>query len=134
MFRQWVVTWRTTGREWVPGAGRLSCLVLTVLISIILAVLLMISRAEQNPDSVVEVENTVRLLCDGCCRNLKSGIQYELYERCYKYSCGSVKTEVAERENWNCEMCRTEKARMLHEKLQNALRQKGELKARNREL
>jgi len=94
----------------------------------------MIGRAEQNADSVVEVEKTVRLLCDGCCRNLNSGIQYELYERCYQYSCGSVKTQAAEREKWNCEMCRTEKARMLKEELQNALRQKGELNARNSEL
>ena len=42
--------------------GRLSCLGLTVLISIILAVLLTNVRAEQNPDSVVEVEVTVTTL------------------------------------------------------------------------
>ena len=41
---------------------------------------------------------------------------------------------MAERENWNCDMCRTEKLRMLQEDLQNALRQIDELKARNREL
>jgi len=44
------------------------CLSLTVLSSMVLAVLLMIGP-------VVVVENTVRLLCTGCGRNLKSGIQ-----------------------------------------------------------
>ena len=45
-----------------------------------------------------------------------------------------MKTEAAETENWNCEMCRTEKVRMLKEELQNALRQNGELKTRSREI
>jgi len=40
----------------------------------VLAVLLVIGGVEQNPGAVVEVENTVRLLCTGCGRNLKSGI------------------------------------------------------------
>jgi hypothetical protein len=44
-----------------------------------------------------------------------------------------VKAQVAERENWNCDKCRTEKVRMLQEELQNAHRQIDELKARNRE-
>ena len=52
----------------------------------------------------------------------------------YHYSCGSVKAQAAERENWKCDKCRTEKLRMLQEDLQNALRQIDELKARNREL
>jgi len=45
-----------------------------------------------------------------------------------------VKAQAAERENWNCDKCRTEKVRMLQEGLQNVLRQIDELKARNREL
>jgi hypothetical protein len=45
-----------------------------------------------------------------------------------------VEPLAAERENWNCDKCRTEKVRMLQEELQNALRQIDELKARNREL
>ena len=45
-----------------------------------------------------------------------------------------MKAQAAERENWNCDKCRTEKVRMLQEDLQNALRQIDELKARNREL
>jgi hypothetical protein len=45
-----------------------------------------------------------------------------------------VKAQAAERENWNCDKCRSEKVRMLQEDLQNALRQIEELKARNMEL
>jgi len=104
----------------------------------VLTVLLVIGGVEQNPGPVVEVENTVRLLCTGCGRNLKSGIQCELCGRWYHYSCGSVKAQAAkrerERENWNCDKFRTEKVRMLQEEMQNALRQIDELKARNREL
>jgi hypothetical protein len=43
-----------------------------------------------------------------------------------------VKAEAAERENWNCGKCRTEKVRMVQEDLQNALRRIDEPKARNR--
>jgi hypothetical protein len=52
----------------------------------------------------------------------------------YHYSCGSVKAQVAERDKWKCDKCRTEKVRMLQEDLQNELQQINELKARNREL
>jgi hypothetical protein len=100
----------------------------------VLAVLLINGGVEQNPGPVVEVENIVRLLCTGCGRNLKSGIQCELCGCLYHYSCGSVNAHAAERENWNCDKCRSEKERMLQEDLQNALRQIDELKARNREL
>ena len=81
--RRWVVSWRATGREWVPGLGdsrgvawrgdanRMTgdCLVLTVLCSMIL---LMIGGTEQHTGRVVEVENTVQLLGTGCCRILPS--------------------------------------------------------------
>jgi hypothetical protein len=45
-----------------------------------------------------------------------------------------VKAQAAERENWNCDNCGTEKLRIPQEDLQNARRQIDELKARNREL
>jgi len=92
------------------------CLVLTVLSSMVLAVLLIIGGVEQNPCPVVEVENTVRFLCTGRGRNLKSGIQCELCGRWYHYSCGSVKAQATERKNWNCDKRRTEKVRMLKSK------------------
>lgn len=41
---------------------------------------------------------------------------------------------MAERENWNCEKCRTENVRILQEELQNVLRQIDELKTRKREV
>jgi hypothetical protein len=146
--RQWAVTWRITARGSVPGLGDSrgvsrrgdangtrttgDCLGMTVLSFMVLAVLLIIGGVEQNPGPVLEVENTVRLLCTGCGRNLNSGIQCELCGRWYHYRCGSVKAQADERETWNCDKCRTEKLRMLQEDLQNALRQINELKARNR--
>ena len=48
---------------------------LTVLCFMVLAMLLIIGGVEQNPGPVVEVENTVRLLCTGRGRNLNLGIQ-----------------------------------------------------------
>ena len=82
--------------------GRLG---LTVLCSMILAVLLIICGIEQNSGPVEEVENAVQLLCTGCGRNVKSGIECELCGRWHYYSCGSMK---AQREKWNCDKCRTE--------------------------
>ena len=78
---------------------------LTVLSSKILAVLLMTGGFEQNPAPAVEVEKGIRILCTGCGRNLKSGIQYEPCERCYNYSCGIVKTQAAERERIGTVKC-----------------------------
>jgi hypothetical protein len=46
-----------------------------VLCFMVLAMLLIIGGVEQNPGLVVEVENTVRLLCTGRGRNLNLGIQ-----------------------------------------------------------
>jgi hypothetical protein len=105
-----------------------------MLIFSILAVLLIIGGIEQNPGPAAEMENTVRVLCTGCGRNLKSGIQCELCERWYHYSCGNTKAQTAETENWYCDKCRTEKVRVLQEKLENALRQVDELKIRNKGL
>jgi len=80
------------------------------------------------------MENTLRALCTECGRNLKAGIKCEHCERWYQYSCGIVKVQTAERENWCCDKCRSEKVRVLQDKLQNALRQINELNVRNREL
>jgi hypothetical protein len=53
---------------------------------------------EKNPGPVLEGENTVRFLCSGFGRNMKSGIQCEQCGRWYRYSCGRVKAQAAERE------------------------------------
>jgi hypothetical protein len=73
----------------------------------------MIGWTAQIAGPVVEVEKTVPLLCTGCGRNLNSGIQCEVCGHWFHYSCGSVMAEAAERGNWNCDKCRTEKVRML---------------------
>jgi hypothetical protein len=52
--------------------------VLTMLSSVVLAVLLVIGGVEQNPGHVAEGEMAMQLLCTGCGRNVKSGIQCEL--------------------------------------------------------
>jgi len=67
-------SWRGVARRGDANGTSGDCLGLTVLSSMVLAVLLVIGGVEQNPGPVVEVENTVRLLCIGCGRNLKSGI------------------------------------------------------------
>jgi methionyl-tRNA synthetase len=98
--------------------------------SMVLSVLLMNGGIEYYP-GLVEVENTVRLLCTGCGGSLKSRIQCEPCGHWYHYSCGSVKAQMSKRESWNCDKCRTVKVRMLQTDLQNALRHFVELKARN---
>ena len=65
------------------------CLGLTVLRLVFLALLLMIGGIGKNLCPFVEVENTVRLLCTGCGRNLNAGIQCELCGQWYYYRCGS---------------------------------------------
>jgi hypothetical protein len=65
--RRWVVTWRITAREWMPGLGDSrgvstrgdpngrtgDCLGITVLSSMLSAVLLIIGVVEQNSGPVV---------------------------------------------------------------------------------
>ena len=95
----WRFSWRGLSRRGDANRTIADCLVLTVLSFVVLAVLLIIGGVEHNPGPVLEVEITGRLLCTGCCRNLKSGIQCELCGQWYHYSCGSVKAQAAEREN-----------------------------------
>ena len=64
------ITWRGAPRHGDANRTTGGCLELTVLCSMILALLLMIGGTEQNTGPVVEVENTEQLLCTGCCRNL----------------------------------------------------------------
>jgi hypothetical protein len=71
-------SWRGLSRRSDANGTSGDRLGLTVLSSMVLVVLLIIGGAEQNPGPDVEVENTARLSCTGCSRNLKSGIQSEL--------------------------------------------------------
>jgi hypothetical protein len=54
-------SWRGVSRRGDAKQTTGDCLVLTVLSSMILAMLLIICGVQQNPGPVVEVENTVRL-------------------------------------------------------------------------
>jgi hypothetical protein len=56
-----LVAWRGVLRRGEANGTTGDCLGLTVLSSMVLAVLLIIGGIEQNPGPVVEVENTVRL-------------------------------------------------------------------------
>jgi hypothetical protein len=91
-------SWRDMLRCGVANGTTGECLGLTVLRSMILALLLMIGGTEQNHGLLVEVEKSLRLLCAGCGRNGRSELQYELCERWYHCTCGSVKTQAVERE------------------------------------
>ena len=127
------MAWRGLPRPGDANRTTGGCLGLSVLSSMVVVVLRMIGRIKQNPGSAVEVKNIVKLLWTGCGRNLKLGIQFEVYGRCYHYSCASVKGKATEREKCNCDKRRTDKVRMPQEDLQKALRQIDELKSRNRE-
>jgi len=74
-------SWCGVSRRGEANGTAGDCLGLTVLSSMVLAVLLVIGGVEQNPGPLVEVENTVRRLCTGCGRNLKPGIQSDLCGR-----------------------------------------------------
>ena len=71
-------SWRGLSRRGDASGTTADCLVLTVLSFMVLAVLLIIGGVKQNPGPILEMENTMRLLCTGRGRNLKSGIQCEL--------------------------------------------------------
>ena len=84
-----------------------------------------------NPGSV---ENIVQVLYSGCDRILKSGTQCELCGQWYHNSCGNVKLQVAESGKWNSDRCRSERLRVLEEKLRDAQTQIEELKQGNKGL
>jgi hypothetical protein len=99
-----------------------------ILCAAVLANLLVIGGVELNPGPA---ENIVQILCSGCDRNLKSGIQCELCSQRYHNSCGNIKFQVAESGKWNCDRCRSERLQVLEEKLKDTQIQIEELKRRN---
>jgi hypothetical protein len=105
-----------------------------LLCAAVLASLLVIGGVEQNPGRGVEESSIMQVLCSGCDRNLKSGIQCDTCGRWFHDSCGNVKAQVAESGWWICERCRSEILRLLEEKLQNALLQIEDLTRRNKAL
>ena len=85
------ISWRVVPRQGDANGKTGEYLGLMVLSPVVLAMLLIIVGVEKNPGPFVEMENTMRILCTVCARNLKSGIQCVLCGRWYNYSCGSVK-------------------------------------------
>jgi len=86
-----------------------------------LAMLPVFGGVETNPGPVGETEKIMRVLCRGCDKILKSGTQCDTCRRWFHNSCGNVKVRVADSGKWACDKCRTERLRVLEEKLQDAL-------------
>ena len=99
-----------------------------------LAVLLVIGGVEKNPGPGVLAEKIMQVLCSGCDRNLKSGTQCDTCGRWFHNSHGNVNVLVAESGKWICDKCRSERLRLLEEKLQKALLQIDNLTRKNKAL
>jgi methionyl-tRNA synthetase len=99
-----------------------------------LTALLVISGVEQNPGPVVEVDNSLQVLCSGCERNLKSGTQCDKCGCWFHSSCRNIKVQMADSGKWSCDKCRWNRLRQLEEKLENALQRIEELKWKNKGL
>ena len=96
-----------------------------ILCAAVLATLLVIGGVELNHGPV---ESIVQVLCSGCDRNLMSGTQCESCGRWYHNSWGNVKFQVAESGKYKSDRCRSERLRVLEEKLRDAEIQIEELK------
>ena len=110
------------------------CLGTMILCATTLAVLLVIGGGDKIPAPVVEAEKILQVLCSGCDRNLKPGTQCNTRGRWFHNSCGNVKDQVAESGKWICDKCRSERLRLLKEKLQYALLQIDDLTRKNKVL
>jgi len=82
----------------------------------------------------VEAEKIKRVLCSGCDGILKSGTLCDTCGCWFHNSCGNVKAQVAESGKWVCDKCRSERLRLLEEKLQDALHQTDTLTRKNKAL
>jgi hypothetical protein len=97
-------------------------------------VLLVIGGVEENPGPLVEAEKIMRVLCSGCDGILKSGTQCDKCGLWFHNSCGNVRAQGAESGKWVCDKCRSERLRLLEEKLQDALHQIDTLTRKNKAL
>jgi hypothetical protein len=141
-YRACVGTWAVrisrgleTSRCTVQGNGHvILCLETMVLSATTLAVLLVIGGVQTNPGPGVETEKIMRVLCSGCDRILKSGTQCDTCGRWFHNIYGNVKAQVVESGKWVCDKCRSERLRVLEEKLQDALHQIDALTRKNKTL
>jgi hypothetical protein len=102
-----------------------------ILCAAVLATLLLIGGVELDPGPI---DSIVQFLCSGCDGNLKSGTQCQSCGRWYHNSCGNVTFQVAESGKRNCDRCRSDRLRVLEEKLRDAEIQIEELNRRNKAL
>jgi len=98
------------------------------------AVLLAIGGVEKNPGPGVQAEKIMQVLCSRCERNLKSGTQCDTCGLLVHNSCGNVKEQVADSRKWICDKCRSDRLRLLEEKLQKVLLQIDDLTRKNKAL
>ena len=94
-----------------------------ILCAMTLAVVLVIDGVEKNPGPGVEAEKILQVLFSCCNRNLKSGTQCNTFGCWFHNSYGNVKAQVVESRKWICFKCRSERLRLLQEKLQYTLLQ-----------
>jgi len=76
----------------------------------------------------------MQVVCSRCDRSLKSGTQCNTCGHWFHNSCGNVKAQVVESGKWICDKSRSERLRLLEEKLQNALLQIDDLTRKNKAL
>ena len=124
------VCWRSTVSHGGKRGGK-NYIGAMILCAAVLATILVIGGVELNPGPA---DNLVQVMCSGCDKSLKSGTQCDSCGRWYHNSCGNVKLQVAESGKWNCERCRTERLRVLEEKLRDAQFQIDELIRKNKAL
>jgi hypothetical protein len=89
---------------------------------------------KKNPGPGVEAEKILQVVCSGCDRNLKSGTQCNTCGRWFHNGCGNIKAQVTESGKLTCDKCRSERLRLLEERLQNALLQIDDLTRKNEAL
>ena len=87
---------RTSRRTAKWNGYAIQCLESVILCTSTLALLLVMGGVEENPGPSVEVDKIMLVLCSGCDRILKSGIDCDNCGRWFHNSGGNVKAGVAE--------------------------------------
>jgi len=105
-----------------------------ILCATTLAVLLVTGGEAKNPGPGMEAKKIMQVLCRVCDGNPKLGTHCDTCGLWFHNSCGIVSDQWAESGKRICEKCRSERLRLLGEKLQNALPQIDDLTRKNKAL
>jgi len=95
---------------------------------------LVIGGVQKNAGPGMEAEKIVQVVSSVCDGKIKSGTPCSTCWLWFHNSCGNVKTQVAESGKWICGKWRSERLRLLEEKLQNVLLQIDDLTMKNKAL